>query len=142
MREPDCIFCRIVAGEIPCTRLFEDEQVLAFMDIGPIIKGHALVIPKAHYDPITAVPPAVLAPLLTAVQRVARAQQVGLGAEGINVIQNNGAVAGQAVKHVHFHVIPRFAADGHHWNWNPKAYRDEIELQTFAERLRQALATP
>ena len=113
----DCIFCRIVAGSLPCVRLCEDGDVLAFMDIGPIVKGHALVIPKAHRDPITDLSPDLLGRVMAMVQRVAAAQRRGLKADGVNVHQANGAAAGQVVPHVHVHVIPRFNGDGHRWNW-------------------------
>src|ERR1035437_3369921 len=73
-----CIFCKIVAGEIPCVRVYQDADVLAFMDIGPVVKGHTLVIPKAHYDPITGTPVEVLQRLIAVVQRVAQAQYAGL----------------------------------------------------------------
>ena len=134
----DCIFCRIVAGALPCVRLFEDEAVLAFMDVAPVIKGHALVIPKAHADPITDVPPDLLARVIQAAQRVAAAQLRGLGADGVNLHHATGAAAGQVVPHVHIHVIPRFADDGHRWNWAAKPYADEAEMQAAA-RIRGAL---
>jgi len=135
----NCIFCKIVAGAVPCTRVYEDEATLAFMDIGPIVKGHTLVIPKEHFDPITATPPAVLQALILVVQRIARAQLAGLGADGVNVTQANGAAAGQVVPHLHFHVIPRFQTDGHHWNWKPKAYEGIAEIQALAKRITDAL---
>ncbi len=130
-----CVFCRIIRGELPCIRLYEDEQVLAFLDIGPLVKGHALVIPKRHLDPLTAVPPDLLGHLMSVVQRVATAQMERLGATGINVHQSNGAVAGQVVPHVHFHVIPRFADDGHRWNWTPRRYDSPEEFKAMGERL-------
>jgi len=136
---PDCVFCRIVAKQLPSTSVYEDEHTLAFMDIGPIVKGHTLVIPKAHYDPLVATPPEVLGELIRVVQKVARAQLAGLKADGINVTQANGRAAGQVVPHIHFHVIPRFLTDGHHWNWTPKRYDSAGELQEFAQRIRGAL---
>jgi len=135
----DCIFCKIVAGEIPSTRVYEDDDILAFMDIGPVIKGHTLVIPKAHFDPITDTPADVLQKVIAVVQKVARAQVAGLGADGINVTQANGRVAGQVVPHVHFHVIPRFEGDGHRWNWAAKAYDSPEETASFASRIRDAM---
>jgi histidine triad (HIT) family protein len=136
----DCLFCKIVRGEIPCTRVYEDEQVLAFMDIGPIVDGHTLVIPKVHYDPIDQVPDEVLAAVIGVVRRVAVAQRSGLSADGCNVIQNNGTVAGQAVPHVHFHVIPRFEDDGYHWNWSPHEYDDLQKMNALAKKIRAGLA--
>lgn len=134
----DCIFCRIVRGEIPSTRIYEDDEVLAFMDIGPLVKGHALVIPKRHVDPLTAVPPELLARVMTVVQRVASAMVAGLGADGFNIHQSNGTCAGQVVPHVHVHVVPRFEGDGHSWNWKPKTYADG-EVAALAGRIRGAL---
>jgi histidine triad (HIT) family protein len=136
----DCLFCRIIQGELPATKVYEDQDVVAFMDIGPVVKGHTLVVPKAHHNPITDTPVEVLAKLIAVVQRIARAQIKGLQADGINVSQANGRTAGQVIPHIHFHVIPRFAADGHHWNWAPKEYDSTEEMQAFAERIRNALA--
>lgn len=136
----DCIFCKIVAGAIPAVRIFEDDHVLAFMDIGPLVRGHALVIPKAHHNPIFDTPDDVLAKVVAAVRRVARAQIDGLGADGVNVHQANGAAAGQVVPHLHFHVVPRFSNDGHHWNWTAHPYADPSEPAALAERIKAALA--
>ncbi len=135
----DCIFCRIVKGEIPSTRVYEDAEVLAFMDIGPIIKGHTLVIPKQHVDPVTEVPPGLLARVMTVVQKIAKAQVNGMKADGVNILNANGKAAGQVVPHVHFHVVPRFATDGHHWNWVPKKYESVDEMKQYADRIRNAV---
>lgn len=135
----DCIFCRIVEKEIPATVVHEDDEVMVFMDIGPIIKGHALVIPKKHYDPVTETPDAVLAKLHITAKNIAAAQMNALGADGVNIIQNNGKASGQEVPHIHVHVIPRFASDGHRWNWNAKQYDDFEEMNELAEKLRQSL---
>jgi len=135
----DCIFCRIVAGELPATRVYEDDDTLAFMDIGPVVKGHTLVVPKQHFDPITNTPPAVLQKLIVVVQKIARAQVAGLGATGINVTQANGRLAGQVVPHIHFHCIPRFESDGHHWNWTPGKYDSPEEMRDFAARIAGAV---
>ena len=135
----DCIFCKIIKGEIPATKVYEDGDVLAFMDIGPVVKGHTLVIPKLHFDPLMEAPPAVLQTLIVVVQRIARAQMKGLQADGINISQANGKAAGQVVPHIHFHVIPRFTADGFHGNWIAKAYDSPGEMNAFADRIRQAI---
>ena len=134
-----CIFCKIVRGELPSTKLYEDAQVLAFMDIGPIVKGHVLVIPKQHFDPLTATPPDLLGKVMTVVQKVVKAQMNGLKADGVNVHQSNGAVAGQVVPHVHFHVIPRFATDGHKWNWAAKKYESVEEMQKLAQAIKSGM---
>ena len=124
-----CIFCRIVRGELPSVKVYEDDDVLAFLDIGPIIKGHTLVIPKRHVDPLAAVPAELLAKVMAVVQRVTQAQVRAFKADGVNVHQSNGAAAGQVVPHVHFHVIPRFATDGHRWNWAAKKYASPDEMK-------------
>ena len=135
----DCLFCKIVAGEIPAIKVFENDRVLAFMDIGPIVKGHVLVIPKAHHNPLSQTPDDVLSQVIAAVRRVAQAQQDGLGADGVNIHQSNGAAAGQVVPHLHFHVIPRFKHDGHHWNWTAHPYADLAEAAALADRIQAAL---
>lgn len=135
----DCIFCKIVAKEIPATVVFEDEDVLVFMDIGPIIKGHALVIPKKHYDPITETPDEMLAKMHITAKKIASAQMNAFGADGVNILQNNGKASGQEVEHIHVHVIPRFVNDGHHWNWNAKSYNDFDEMNELAGKLREQL---
>jgi len=135
----DCIFCKIVAGQLPACKVYEDTDTLAFMDIGPIVPGHTLVIPKTHVDLLTAAPPEVLQKLILVVQRIARAQLKAFKADGVNVIQSNGRAAGQVVPHLHFHFIPRFAADGHHLNWTPRSYAQPEEMGARAEEIRGAL---
>ena len=134
-----CIFCKIAAGEIPSIRVYEDADVLAFMDIGPLVKGHTLVIPKSHHNLISETPDDVLAKVISVVRKVAQAQKEGLGAEGVNIHQANGAAAGQVVPHLHFHVVPRFHHDGHHWNWTPHPYADLSEASALASRIQSAL---
>jgi len=135
----DCIFCQIVAGQLPACKVHEDNDTLAFMDIGPIIPGHTLVIPKLHVETLTAAPPAILQKLILVAQNIARAQLGAFQADGINVIQTNGRAAGQMVPHLHFHVIPRFANDGHHWNWKPRPYAKSEEMGALAEKIKGAL---
>ena len=134
------IFEKIVNREIPATIVYEDDDTLAFLDIGPIIKGHTLVIPKTCYDPITETPDEVLSKLMSVAKRIAAAQIQSLGADGVNIMQNNEAAAGQEVPHIHIHVIPRFENDGHHWNWNAKSYDDLAEMDCFAEKIREGLS--
>ena len=135
----DCLFCKIAAGDIPAIRIYENDHVLAFMDIGPIVKGHALVIPKANHNLLADTPDDVLAQVIAAVRLVARAQQEGLGADGVNIHQANGAAAGQVVPHLHFHVVHRFKHDGHHWNWTAHPYADRSEAVALADRIQAAL---
>jgi len=131
-----CVFCKIVEGKIPSTRVMETETVLAFMDIGPIVKGHVLVIPKSHVESLGELPEALLADVMLAVQQIARSQVAGLAADGVNIHQANGAAAGQVVPHLHFHVIPRFNTDGHRWNWKSQSYANASEAEALAARLR------
>jgi histidine triad (HIT) family protein len=136
----ECVFCRIVQGQIPSTRVYEDAGVLAFMDIGPVVQGHVLVIPKAHYDPITDVPAPLLAKIMAVVQKVAAAQMTALHADGVNLFQANGAAAGQVVPHMHIHVIPRFNGDGHRWNWTSRKYEKPGEMERIAAALSAHLS--
>lgn len=135
----NCIFCKLIKKEIPATVIYEDDEVLVFMDIGPIVKGHALVIPKKHYDPIDETPDGIIAKLHLTAKKIAGAQMNALGADGVNILQNNGKAAGQEVEHIHVHVIPRFDDDGHHWNWNPKRYTDFNEMNELARKLQEQL---
>lgn len=134
-----CIFCKLVAGNIPSTKVYEDAEILAFMDIGPIVKGHTLVIPKQHVERITDIPVGMLARVMNIVQNIAAAQMNGLKADGVNIVQANGEAAGQVVPHLHFHVIPRFATDGHHWNWAAKKYDNMEEMSRTAQAIRNGL---
>lgn len=134
-----CIFCKIIAGELPAARIYEDTDTVAFMDIGPVTKGHALVVPKLHCDPITQIPGPLLQKVILVVQKIAAAQIKGLGASAINVTQANGALAGQIIPHVHFHVIPRVEGDLRARNWAPGTYDTPEEINRFADRIRKAL---
>ena len=135
----DCIFCKIVAGQLPSCKVYEDADTLAFMDIGPIVPGHTLVIPKIHVEALPAAPHEVLQKLILVVQNIASSQLSAFKADGVNVIQANGRAAGQVVPHLHFHVIPRFATDGHHWNWKPHPYAKSEEMSALAEKIKAAL---
>lgn len=135
----DCVFCKIAAGTIPSVRVYEDEHVLVFMDISPVTKGHSLVIPIAHYDPITNVPVSLLQKVIAVVQKVAKAQLDGLGADGINVTQANGEIAGQVIPHVHFHVIPRFKNDPHSWILPQRNYDSGEEIGKYAEKIKNSM---
>jgi len=136
---PNCIFCKIVAGELPAAKVYEDNDTLAFLDIAPIVKGHTLVIPKHHCNPITDAPPDVLARTILVVRKIARAQVKALGADGLNVTQANGTVAGQVVPHIHFHVIPRFMQAGTPQQWRPQEYCSKEEMNDFAMKIRLAM---
>ena len=113
----DCIFCKIVAGVIPSEKVYEDSSVLAFMDINPVTRGHVLVIPKRHSTDITQMTDEEAAAVARVLRKVAPAAKAAVGAEGFNLLSNAGRVAGQAVEHVHFHVIPRTTGDGRGYRW-------------------------
>src|SRR4051794_28420348 len=112
MTDPDCIFCKIVAGEIPSHKIDEDDKTLAFMDINPWTRGHALVIPKAHSRNVYDIDPEDMAAVMATAQRVAQRARDRLGAEGINLLQSSEPVAMQTVFHTHVHVIPGYPAAG------------------------------
>ncbi|MGB1126701.1 MAG: HIT family protein [Phycisphaeraceae bacterium] len=107
--DPDCIFCKIVAGEIPCHKLYEDEHVLAFLDVQPLSAGHTLVIPKGHYQAVEQMPDEVGAAIGRCLPKLGKAILNATGSTDWNILQNNGEPAGQEVMHVHFHLIPRKA---------------------------------
>jgi histidine triad (HIT) family protein len=136
--DPDCIFCKIVAGEIPCLKLLEDAATLAFMDINPVHPGHALVIPREHHPDLFAIPAEPLAATTATLQRVARAIQRTLNPPGMNLMQCNGAAAAQSVPHFHMHAIPRHDGDGLAMNWGLAA-GDMAEIGALAEQIRANL---
>lgn len=134
MTTDDCIFCKIVAGEIPCYKLYEDEHALAFMDINPANRGHALAIPKAHFPNLLESPDDVLAVTVATARKVARAVQKTVSPDGLNLVQANGPGAAQSVFHLHMHVIPRFTDDNLMLNWgiNPG---DMDEIKALSEQI-------
>ena len=107
----DCIFCAIADGEIPSFKIYEDDTVVAYLDINPVSEGHTLVIPKAHTEGLLDTPDETLAAVVARVKKVAAHLKASLPCEGFNIAQNNGEVAGQTVKHVHFHIVPRYEGD-------------------------------
>ncbi len=118
----DCVFCKIVAGQIPSIKIYEDEDVLAFLDIGPLSDGHTLVIPKKHYAKIHECHAEILAKVGAVLPKVAGAVFGAMNAEGYNVLCNNGRASGQLVEHIHFHIIPRNSGDGVFTQWPSKQY--------------------
>lgn len=134
----NCIFCKIVAGEIPCFKLLEDEHTIAFMDINPVNPGHALSVAKGHWPTVDVVPADVLGAVAITAQRVARAVISVLQPVGVNLLQANGEGAGQSVPHLHMHIMPRRANDGATLNWAYKA-GDRAEIAAVYDRLKAAL---
>lgn len=108
----NCIFCKIIKGEIPSYKVYEDENVLAFLDIAPVNYGHTLIIPKKHYSNLEEISEEELCKVISVVKKVGKAMKDKLGVAGYNVGVNNDPVAGQIVPHVHFHVMPRNEKDG------------------------------
>ena len=135
MTDPDCIFCKIVAGEIPSHKIYEDDETVAFLDINPWTRGHSLVIPKAHSRNIYDVDPDDLAAIHLTAQRIAERLRDRLNCEGINTLQSSEPVAMQTIFHTHVHVIPRYSNDGLRMPAHPQPAEHE-ELAELAEELR------
>ena len=136
--DPECIFCKILEGDIPSFKLFEDNETYAFMDINPLNDGHALVIPKSHHANIYEAPADVLASVMATAQRIARAIKKSLAPDGINVVQANGPGAAQSVFHIHFHVLPRRNGDEAKLNWG-LAPGDMDHIGELAEKISAAI---
>ena len=132
-RDPECIFCKIIAGEIPCHQLYQDEVLLSFLDIGPVSLGHCLIIPKGHYETLDEVPADVAGRCAVLATKLGPAAAEAASAPGWNLLQNNGTVAGQAVGHVHFHIIPRRADDGLGYRWPAGALDQDDAQRLIAE---------
>jgi len=131
---PDCIFCKIIGGEIPCFKIYEDDMTLAFMDINPANEGHCLVIPKHHSANLMETPTEWLLAATATAQKVARAVEKTLHPHGLNLLQANGPGAAQSVFHLHLHVVPRAENDQLKMNWgiNPG---DMAAIGALAERI-------
>lgn len=125
MKKADCIFCKIINGEIPSTTIYEDDQFRVILDLGPATKGHALILPKEHYANIYEIPDDTLSGVILLAKKMAMRMTDKLHADGFNLIQNNGEVAGQTVMHYHMHLIPRYHQDGQHILWNSKSVSQE-----------------
>lgn len=134
----DCVFCKIVDGQIPASTVYEDEDCVAFMDIGQVNPGHVLVAVKRHAQDLYALDDAQAAAVARGVARVARAIRAAFAPEGLSVYQANGAAAGQTVFHYHVHLVPRFADDGMSFTW-PVQNPPREALEECAVRIRAAL---
>jgi histidine triad (HIT) family protein len=134
MRDPDCIFCKIVAGELPATIVGEDERTISFMDIAPATRGHALVIPREHSADLLSIDAEDLAAVGLAAKRLATRVKQRLGADGVNLLNSCGAVAFQSVFHFHMHVIPRYEGDPLRLPWVP-AEGDSEQIAAAAQEL-------
>ena len=134
----NCIFCKIIAGQIPATKIYEDEFVLSFLDIGPISDGHTLVIPKQHFERLHDCPSELLGQIGSRLGKIAKAVALAMNAEGYNVLCNTGRAAGQLVEHLHFHIIPRNAGDGVFDRWPSYEY-EQGKIEELADKIRKSL---
>ena len=133
MKEND-VFCKIANGEIPCYKLYEDYDVIAFLDISQVTKGHALVIPKKHYDNFLATPHEVMHKVMYVAQRIGHVDIKYLGEKGVNILTNCYDAAGQSVKHFHVHVIPRYEEE-EGFRLEMKSHQDGLNLPALAEEI-------
>ena len=136
MGTDDCLFCKMVAGQIPVTKIYEDEDVLAFLDIGPISDGHTLVIPKQHFEKLHDCPPELLGRVGSQLGKIAGAVAAAMNSDGYNVLCNNGRAAGQLVEHLHFHIIARRNGDALFDRWPVYRY-EQGRIEGIAEEIRK-----
>ena len=135
----NCIFCKIIKGEIPAEKIFENEEILAFLDINPVNPGHSLVIPKKHFENLVETPPEIACHMIKAAQKIGAVLNHSIEADGFNLSLNNGRSAGQVVSHVHLHVMPRFEGDGLElWPGKPVSNEDRTEI---ASAIKQSIDT-
>ncbi len=125
MKNDQCIFCKIAAGEIPSKTIYEDEDFRVILDLGPATKGHALILPKEHYANLYELPEETAKKVICLAKKMAMVMTEKLHADGFNLVQNNGEVAGQTVFHFHMHLIPRYKGDGQTIGWKPGKPSDE-----------------
>lgn len=138
MGTDDCIFCKIAAGQIPAVKIYEDSDVLAFLDIGPISDGHTLVIPKQHFESFDECPPEFLSQITSRLGKIAKAVKAAVDSDGYNLLCNNGRAAGQLVNHLHFHIIPRNTGDGVFSRWPSYKY-PEGKAEKIAAKIKENL---
>ena len=125
MKKEDCIFCKLANGVIPTNSLYEDDVVKVIFDAGPASLGHVLILPKEHFDNVYALDDDTAAHVFQVAVKVAKALKEGLNLEGLNIVQNNGEIAGQTVFHFHMHIIPRYKGDTVNVGWKPGEVTDE-----------------
>ena len=136
--DSSCVFCKIVAGQLPAFKLLEDDTTIAFMDINPVNPGHTLAVAKGHWPTVDVIPPDVLAAVARSAQKIAKAAMAVLKPAGVNLVQANGPAAGQSVPHLHIHIMPRRAGDDVTLNWEPKP-GDRAEIEAIYKKLKAAL---
>jgi histidine triad (HIT) family protein len=136
MKKDDCIFCKIANGEIPSKTIYEDDNFRVILDMGPATRGHALVIPKEHAGNLYELPEETAAGVLPVAKKVAAKMKENLQCDGLNLVQNNGEIAGQTVMHFHLHMIPRYKNDGQKIEWVPGEISQE-ELEAVRQQIIQ-----
>ena len=134
----NCIFCKIANGEIPSSTLYEDDMFRVILDLSPATKGHALIIPKGHMANILELDEATTEKIFVLTARIAKAMKEALNCDGLNIVQNNGEIAGQTVFHFHMHIIPRYEGDHQNIHWVPGT-SEAAEREAVAEQIRIAL---
>jgi len=134
MSADNCLFCKMVAGQIPVTKIYEDDVVLAFLDIGPISEGHTLVIPKQHYEQLHDCPAELIAQIASRLGKIAGAVSSAMNSDGYNILCNNGRAAGQVIEHLHFHIIGRNTDDGLFSRWPSYEYQAG-QIESIAARI-------
>ena len=138
MNKDDCIFCKIANGEIPSATVYEDSICRVILDVNPANKGHALIIPKEHFDNIYSMDAETAAKIFTIATEGAKAQKAELNPDGLNILQNNGEAAGQTVFHFHMHLVPRYIKDNVTMTWIP-GKADTEELSALSKALRKRI---
>ena len=138
MIKDDCLFCKIAGGSIPSATVYEDSNFRVFMDVNPASKGHCLIVPREHFDNVYDMDAETAGRLFGLATGIARAQRKALKCDGLNIVQNNGAVAGQTVNHFHLHLIPRYEGDGMNLLWNPHKAEPE-ELEEVRKMIRKSI---
>ena len=134
----DCIFCKIANGEIPSSTIYEDDLFRVILDLSPATKGHALILPKKHMANIFEMDEETAEKVFVLASQIAKAMKEALNCDGLNIVQNNGEIAGQTVFHFHMHIIPRYNDDGQQINWVPKT-SEAAERDMIAEQIKTAL---
>lgn len=136
MADKDCIFCKIANGEIPSATIYENSDFRVILDVAPANRGHALIIPKEHFKDIFDIDAVTAGKLFSLATEVARAMKSVLHCDGLNIVQNNGLIAGQTVFHFHLHLIPRYEGDGIKLTWEQHE-SDSTDLQELARETRE-----
>jgi len=138
MSAAECLFCKMIAGQIPVTKIYENDDILAFLDIGPISDGHTLIIPKQHFEKLDECPPELLVKVASNLGKISKAVSTAMNSEDYNILCNNGESAGQIIKHVHFHIIPRRKSDDVFNRWPSYKYPDG-KIEEIAAQIREKI---